>query len=85
MGPSQEAACRSPALIGKWAFGRRGPQKVPGLVRQRQWRSAGGPSRAHRKVASGGDALSGAVIDTAQLMELAPLLTRTLGITVEDR
>ncbi len=36
-------------------------------------------------MASGGDALSGAVIDTAQLMELAPLLTRTLGITVEDR
>ncbi len=45
------------------------------------WRAV----EARRKVASGGDAPSGALIDTGQLMELAPLLARTLGSTIEDR
>jgi uncharacterized protein YjbI with pentapeptide repeats len=36
-------------------------------------------------VASGCDAMNGAVIDSGQLMQLAPMLAHTLGITVEDR
>ncbi|GAA4452103.1 pentapeptide repeat-containing protein [Phytohabitans houttuyneae] len=36
-------------------------------------------------VAEGGDALRGAIIDSGQLAELAPMLAQTLGIVVKDR
>jgi hypothetical protein len=36
-------------------------------------------------LADGHESLSGAVVDTGQLLELAPALAHALGITVKDR
>jgi uncharacterized protein YjbI with pentapeptide repeats len=36
-------------------------------------------------LADGYESLSGAVIDTGQLLDLAPALAQALGITVKDR